>query len=272
MRRWSAFTMGLVAAASLLLRATAGCSTSNNLAGSPDSGEDATGNDASAGSDGGDGGFPPHPCNAGCLCYSVDACPTGCYPSVTEEADGSGSEPFARTASCNALRVGSPGPSARRPTTAPASTLPARQSTSPTTPPPTSMGVPTEHSAASPGTSQSTPRAMAAHRVDRAPQTPTATRGSSVSSRSATARPRGSACRLPRSGPSALTRSHTADATGQPSTGCAGHRTPTDRRQAQTRLRPAATLTRETRAASRARPGFLAWIAERTLTKAAPPR
>jgi hypothetical protein len=41
-----------------------------------------------------DGGPAPHPCNAGCLCYAIDACPTGCYPSVTEAPDGSGSEPF----------------------------------------------------------------------------------------------------------------------------------------------------------------------------------
>jgi hypothetical protein len=28
------------------------------------------------------------------LCFPVDACPAGCYPSVTEEPDGAGSEPF----------------------------------------------------------------------------------------------------------------------------------------------------------------------------------
>ena len=94
MARHPTFALGLAAAASLLLRATSGCGTSNNLVGSPDSGEDAIGNDASAGSDGGDGGFTPHPCNGGCLCYPVDVCPAGCYPSVTEEPDGSGAEPF----------------------------------------------------------------------------------------------------------------------------------------------------------------------------------
>jgi hypothetical protein len=33
-------------------------------------------------------------CNAGCLCYAVDACPSGCYVSQTEQANGSASASF----------------------------------------------------------------------------------------------------------------------------------------------------------------------------------
>jgi hypothetical protein len=88
-----AVAYGLVGVMSVL-RAVAGCSASSSPASNPDASEDAIGNDANAGSDGGDGGFVPRPCNGGCLCSPVDVCPAGCYPSVTEEPDGSGAEPF----------------------------------------------------------------------------------------------------------------------------------------------------------------------------------
>jgi hypothetical protein len=94
MARRPTFALALAAAMSMLLRAATGCSTSHNPAGAQGAGEDATANDAGANSDAGEGGFVPNGCNAGCLCYGVDACPAGCYPSVTEGADGSGSEPF----------------------------------------------------------------------------------------------------------------------------------------------------------------------------------
>ena len=92
-RRFS-FAFGPAAAVTLLLRAATGCNTANNPAGPRDAGEDATTNDAVANSDAGDGGVAPNGCNAGCLCFGVDACPVGCYPSVTEAPDGSGSAPF----------------------------------------------------------------------------------------------------------------------------------------------------------------------------------
>jgi hypothetical protein len=94
MARRIALSVGLAVAVSLARVAT-GCGTTSNLAGNPDGGEDATSTGSDAPSDGGDDGFVPRlPCNGGCLCYGVDACPTGCYPSVTEQPDGSGSEPF----------------------------------------------------------------------------------------------------------------------------------------------------------------------------------
>jgi len=83
------FALGLAAAASLLLRAATGCSTSNTLAASPDGGEDAIGSGV-----GGDGGSIPLGCNGGCLCFGVDACPGGCYVSQTVQPDGAASEPF----------------------------------------------------------------------------------------------------------------------------------------------------------------------------------
>ena len=75
-------------------------------------------------------------------------------------------------------------------------------------------------------------------------RTPTAPPGIGVSFPSATARPRGNACRPRRTDRGATPLSRTADATGEASGDCAGPRTPSDRRQAQTRLRPASTLTR----------------------------
>ncbi len=59
------------------------------MAGSPDAGEDARGGDS-----GNDDVFIPLGCNAGCLCFAVDACPGGCYVSQTAQPDGSASEPF----------------------------------------------------------------------------------------------------------------------------------------------------------------------------------
>jgi hypothetical protein len=96
MARRLTFSLGVAAAASLLLRAATGCGTSSNLGGNPDAATDATGNESDAALDGPRLGMPvgPRICQAGCLCFAVDACPAGCYPSVTEEADGSGSELF----------------------------------------------------------------------------------------------------------------------------------------------------------------------------------
>jgi hypothetical protein len=94
MARRVALSVGLAVAVSLA-RAAAGCSSSSsNLAGSPDAGEDAIATDAGEALDAGDGGFVPLGCNGGCLCFGVDACPGGCYVSVTEQPDGSGAEPF----------------------------------------------------------------------------------------------------------------------------------------------------------------------------------
>lgn len=96
MRRPSVFAAGLLAAASLLLRTATGCNTSNGSTGSPDAGEDVTEDvtqdtavDAADYSD-----ASRLPCNGGCLCFAADACPVGCYPSVTEEPDGARAQPF----------------------------------------------------------------------------------------------------------------------------------------------------------------------------------
>ncbi len=51
------------------------------------------GDSSGAVEDAGDGG-PSTGCFAGCLCSPVDACPTGCYPSQTEQPDGSASAAF----------------------------------------------------------------------------------------------------------------------------------------------------------------------------------
>jgi hypothetical protein len=61
---------------------------SNNPASTADAGKDAMGVNAN------DGGVEPVGCNAGCLCSPVDACPTGCYPSHTEQPDGAPEAPF----------------------------------------------------------------------------------------------------------------------------------------------------------------------------------
>lgn len=90
MRSRSAFGLGLLAAACLLVRASTGCSTSNNAAGNSDAG----GNGIDAASGAGDSGFVPALCNGGCLCFSPEACPPGCYVSQTAQPDGSASEPF----------------------------------------------------------------------------------------------------------------------------------------------------------------------------------
>lgn len=71
--------LGLAAAAALLLRSATGCSTANNAIGDADAG---------------DGGAAPAPCNAGCLCFDVAACPSGCYVSQTSQADGTPSQTF----------------------------------------------------------------------------------------------------------------------------------------------------------------------------------
>jgi hypothetical protein len=87
MQRRSAFTLSLVAAAAILVRTVAACST-NGSAGSPDAGEDASAADTSETSDAGDGGGGPPLCNAGCLCFAEDACPPGCYIEQSFEPDG----------------------------------------------------------------------------------------------------------------------------------------------------------------------------------------
>ena len=56
--------------------------------------ETATATDAGEALDAGDGAFVPLGCNAGCLCFAVDACPAGCYVSQTAQPDGSASAPF----------------------------------------------------------------------------------------------------------------------------------------------------------------------------------
>ena len=93
MARHLAFALGHVGVAALLT-AVAGCSTSNSQAGNPDAAETHTSNDAGVPSDAGGDGFVPLECNAGCLCFGADACPSGCFPSITKQPDGSGSEPF----------------------------------------------------------------------------------------------------------------------------------------------------------------------------------
>jgi hypothetical protein len=98
MARPIAFAVGLFAAASLL-RAATGCGTSNNNpASNPDGGEDATGNETGALSDAGDAGVEQGDtaalCNGGCLCFAVDACPAGCYPSQIAQDDGAATATF----------------------------------------------------------------------------------------------------------------------------------------------------------------------------------
>jgi hypothetical protein len=80
MARRVAFALGLVSAVWLLLRSATGCSSAAS---------DQVG-DAGAG----DGGFVPLECNAGCLCFAVDECPAGCYPSQITQPDGAASETF----------------------------------------------------------------------------------------------------------------------------------------------------------------------------------
>jgi hypothetical protein len=98
MRHRSAFALGLVAAAALLLRTVTACTTSN-AAGSPDAGVDATATEAGDTSDAGDGGDggPNVLCNIDvCLCLAIDVCTqfVGCFVAQTAQADGAVSEPF----------------------------------------------------------------------------------------------------------------------------------------------------------------------------------
>jgi hypothetical protein len=113
MPRRAAFALGLPVVV-CLARAATGCSTSSNLAGNSDAGEDVSATDS---------GVASGLCFAGCLCSPVDACPSGCYVSQGVQPDGSLSEAceneimpcvpgggawsFGETTSCPGLHHGS---------------------------------------------------------------------------------------------------------------------------------------------------------------------
>ena len=88
--------LGLATGVLWILQSVTGCSTSSGQA---------------AGSEAGSATLE---CNAGCLCFSVAACPAGCYASQTVQPDGGASETFCSNGivSCaaggGAWSVGSP--------------------------------------------------------------------------------------------------------------------------------------------------------------------